>query len=58
MGVEFCLIVYWLKSVVIISECTSDHNDTNKRHNCQNLIYALNVYLNDEYYGYFIDKLI
>ena len=58
MGVEFCLIVYWLKSVVIISECTSDHNDTYKRHNCQNLIYALNVYLNDEYYRYFIDKLI
>ena len=57
MGVEFCLIVYSLKSVVIMSECTSDHNDTNKRHNCQNLI-SLNVYLNDEYYGYFIDKLI
>ena len=52
------MIVYSLKSVVIMSECTSDHNDTNKRHNCQNLICALNVYLNDEYYGYFIDKLI
>ena len=41
--------LYSLKSVVIVTECISDHNDTSKRNNCLNLICALNVYLNDEY---------
>ena len=37
-------IVYSLKIVVVVAECISDHNDTNKRNNCFNLICALNVY--------------
>ena len=35
--------VYSLKSVGIVTECISDHNDTNKRNNCLNLICALNI---------------
>ena len=31
-------IVCSLKSVGIVIECISDHNDTNKRNNCLNLI--------------------
>ena len=50
--------LYSLKSVVIVTECISDHNDTSKRNNCLNLICALNVYLNDEYLRHFINKLI
>ena len=42
-------IVYSFKSVAIVTECINDHNDTNKRNNCLNLISALNVYLNDEH---------
>ena len=32
-----------------MTECISVHNDTNKQNNWLNLIYELNVYLNDEY---------
>ena len=35
-------IAYSLKSVGIVTECISDHNDTNKRNNCLNLIFMLN----------------
>ena len=34
-----------LFTVVVVTECISDHNDTNKHNNCLNLICALNVYL-------------
>ena len=34
----FVFIVYWHKSVVIVTERISDHNDINKRNNCLNLI--------------------
>ena len=34
-------IIYSLKSVCIVTESISDHNDTNKRNNCLNLICAL-----------------
>ena len=42
-------IVYLLKSVVFVTEWISDHNDTSKSNNYLNLIWAVNVYLNDEY---------
>ena len=42
-------IAYSLKSVIIVSECISDRNETNKHNNCQNLICALNVHLSHEY---------
>ena len=42
-------IVCSLKSVVIVTTCISDHNDTNKRNNCLNSFCALNIYLNDEH---------
>ena len=42
-------IVYSLKSVFIVTECISDHIDTNKRNNGLTLIYVLSVYLNDEH---------
>ena len=32
------------KSVVIVPECISDHNDTNKRNNCLNFFRALKVF--------------
>ena len=41
-----------LKSAAIVTECISDYNNTNECNNCLNLIYALNVYSNDEYYRY------
>ena len=50
--------VHLLKSIIIVTEWISDHNDTNKRNNCLNLICALNVYLNDEYERHFINKMI
>ena len=34
-------IIYSLKSVGIVTENISDHNDTDKRNNCLNLICAL-----------------
>ena len=34
-------IIYSLTSVGIVNESISDHNDTNKRFNCLNLICAL-----------------
>ena len=37
------------KSVAILTECVSDHDDTNKHNNCLNLICALNICLTDEY---------
>ena len=42
-------IAYSLKSVIIVTECISDRNETNKHNNCQNLICALNVHLSHEY---------
>ena len=51
-------IVYLFKSVDIVTEWISGDNDTNKRNNCLNLIFGLNVCLNDEYQRHFIDKLI
>ena len=38
-------IVYSLKSVVIVTECISDRNDTNKRNSCLNLILFNEVFL-------------
>ena len=35
-------IAYWQKSVGIVTECISDHNDTSKRNNSLNLIFMLN----------------
>ena len=35
-------IVYSLKGVGIVTECISDHNNTNKRNNCPSLICVLN----------------
>ena len=40
-----CIIltkVFWLKSITIVTECISDHNDTNKHNNCLSLICTLN----------------
>ena len=34
-------IVYSLKDAGIVTECISDHNNTNKRNNCLSLIYVL-----------------
>ena len=36
-------------SVAIVTECLSDHYDTNKHNNCLISICALNFYLIDEY---------
>ena len=38
-------LAYLLKSVGIVTECISNHNDTNKRNNCLNLICTLNDWL-------------
>ena len=38
-------IVYSLKSVVIVTECISDRNETNKRNSCLNLILFTNDFL-------------
>ena len=40
---ESICTVYSLKSVNVVTECISDHNDTNKCNNCLNLISVLNV---------------
>ena len=36
-------IVYSLNGAIIVTECISDHNDTNTRNKCLNLICVLNV---------------
>ena len=38
-------ITYSLKSAVIVAECISDHNETNKRNSCLNLILFTNGFL-------------
>ena len=38
-------IVYSLKSVVIVTECISDRNESNKRNSCLNLILFTNDFL-------------
>ena len=43
-----CIILtmaYSQKSVGIVTDCISDHNDTNKSNNCFNLICTLNDWL-------------
>ena len=41
--VPLAYTVNLLKSIGIVTECISDHNDINKHNNCLNLICALNV---------------
>ena len=65
-------IAYSLKIVGIVTECISNHNDTNKHNNCLNLICMLNNWLitllyktikelvnwNEEYHLTKVNKLI
>ena len=48
-AIRIILIMYSLFEFEFVTECISDHIDTNKRNNFLNLICALNVYLNNEH---------